>query len=229
MNAYKPLQEKAYEYLKEMISSGKMESNVIYSETKMAAEIGVSRTPMKDALVRLNQDKYIDIIPSKGFCLHVMSEDDVWSTYQVRMAIEGFCAVNLQMERHTERGRLILRRLSKSMENMEAAINNGSENREILTYDLAFHHELVFFSGNPELIRLFESYNHRLYDIAIKSMEEPGRAKRALEEHRQIYANIISDEEFAPHRLYSAVMNHMTTSRDITLNSYHRISSTTIV
>ena len=94
MSSYMPLQEKAYAYLKKQITGGKLEPNVVYSETKIAAEIGVSRTPMKDALVRLRQGKYVDILPSRGVCLHVLREEDIRSAFQVRMAIEGFCALN---------------------------------------------------------------------------------------------------------------------------------------
>ena len=77
MSNYTPLQEKAYAYLKKQIIEGKLEPNVVYSETKIAAGIGVSRTPMKDALVRLQQDKYVDILPSRGFCLHVLRETPI--------------------------------------------------------------------------------------------------------------------------------------------------------
>ena len=52
---------------------------------------------MQDALVRLSQDRFIDIIPSKGFCLHEMSEEDIWHTYQARTAVEGFCAMQLAL------------------------------------------------------------------------------------------------------------------------------------
>ena len=61
MAKYTPLQEKAYEFLKNKITRGELEHGKFYSETKMAAEIGISRTPFKDALVRLSQDRYIDI------------------------------------------------------------------------------------------------------------------------------------------------------------------------
>ncbi len=220
MTTYKPLQEKTYDHLKAMISNGQLQPNVIYSETKMAAEIGVSRTPMKDALVRLSQAKYIDIIPSKGFCLHQMSKEDVWCTYQARTAVEGFCALNLRIHRDTEKGRLTIQRLAESISNMEQSIQKGEPLNVILEHDLVFHHELVHFSQNPELIQLFESYNHRLYDIAMKSLEQPGRAGRALDEHRQIYEDIITDGELASNRLYGDVMYHMTASRDIALNSY---------
>lgn len=219
MADYKPLQEKAYEYLKQKITTGQMQPNIIYSETKMSAEIGISRTPMKDALVRLSQDKYIDIIPSKGFCLHIMSNEDIWSTFQVRTAVEGFCALHLRIYRTTEEGRKALEIMEQSIHDMEQCLKDGTDIATTLSYDMIFHQTLVHFSANAELIQLFESYNHRLYDIAYKSLELPGRAEIALEEHRQIFRDICEDDIIAESRLYGDVMYHMTASRDIALAS----------
>ena len=67
------LQDKVYRQLKDKINGGELSHGQIYSETKLASELGVSRTPMKDALRRLSQDRFIDIIPSKGFKLHEMT------------------------------------------------------------------------------------------------------------------------------------------------------------
>ena len=89
------MQEKAYTHIKEQILSGALREEQIYSETKIAAMIGISRTPVKDALVRLSQERLVDILPSRGFRLHRMSEADIWDTYQVRTAVEGFCVVHL--------------------------------------------------------------------------------------------------------------------------------------
>ena len=84
-----PLQLVAYEHLKDMILNDTFDYGVVYSETKLSKEIGVSRTPLRDAIQRLVQEKYIDIIPSKGFQLHQMDEKDIIETYQFRSALEG--------------------------------------------------------------------------------------------------------------------------------------------
>ena len=62
MPKYTSIQETAYNYVRNKVLTGQLQPNVLYSETKMAAEIHISRTPMKDALVRLSQDRFIDII-----------------------------------------------------------------------------------------------------------------------------------------------------------------------
>ena len=87
----KPLQAKAYEYIKTLILNGELKVDEIYSETKIAKELGISRTPLRDAIHHLVEEGYIDIIPSKGFKLHKMTKQDVLDTFQIRSAIEGYC------------------------------------------------------------------------------------------------------------------------------------------
>ena len=214
MAAYKPLQEKAYEYLKDKILRGELEPGRIYSETKMAAEIGISRTPFKDALVRLSQDRYIDIIPSRGFCLHVLSLQDVNNTYETRMAVEGFCALTLHTHRNEKDAFAVIGALKEDIDKMEQAILDGKSYSEILSYDLSFHHRIVAFSNNEELIRLYESHYHQLYDIAMKTFELQGRPALAASEHRKILDHITSDADSAAADTYFSVMHHMDSTRE---------------
>ena len=68
------LQTQAYDYLIAQIKDGTLRPNTIYSLNQMAKEIGVSRTPLRDAVLRLEQERYVDILPSKGFVLHKMTK-----------------------------------------------------------------------------------------------------------------------------------------------------------
>ena len=71
------LQSKAYDHLIGLIKDGKLKEGEYYSLNKMAQEAGVSRTPFRDAVLRLEQERYIDIFPSKGFTLHKMTAEDI--------------------------------------------------------------------------------------------------------------------------------------------------------
>ena len=115
MAGYTLLQEEAYAHIKEQILTGALQEDQIYSETRIAAMIGISRTPVKDALVRLNQERLVDILPSRGFRLHRMSEDDIWDTYQVRTAVEGFCVVHLAHRKDTPEGQAAFLRFVDSV------------------------------------------------------------------------------------------------------------------
>ena len=69
------LQSQAYDTLKEQILSNILTPGVLYSETKISKELGISRTPMREALQCLSQDGYITIIPSRGFKIRQLSKD----------------------------------------------------------------------------------------------------------------------------------------------------------
>ena len=85
------LKETAYEHVKKMILDNQFDYDIVYSERKTSTDIGVSRTPFHSALQQLEQEGYIDILPSRGFTLHKMSERDVEETFEIRSAIEFFC------------------------------------------------------------------------------------------------------------------------------------------
>lgn len=216
MAVYQFLQEEAYAYIKERIASGELQEDQIYSETKMAAMIGISRTPVKDALVRLSQEKLVDILPSRGFRLHQMTEEDVWSTYQLRTAVEGFCAVRLAHRKDTPKGIEDIMQLEADIGHMADIIGSATID-EYWAADLAFHRHLVESSGNPEFIAMFDSYNHRMSVIAKKSFRSPNRRQVALEEHRAILNGILDCRDRDDMSAYSAARHHMEASRDIVL------------
>ena len=74
------------------------------------------------------------------------------------------------------------------------------------------------FSKNDELISLYESHNHQLYDIAMKTFELEGRPAIAVSEHQAILDNIVSDEESATAGTYLSVMKHMDNTKDIVID-----------
>lgn len=219
MTEYRPLQESAYNHVRDMVLSGQLQPNVLYSETRMAAELKISRTPMKDALVRLSQEKLIDILPSKGFRLHQMSQGDILQTYQARTAVEGFCAMQLARNRQSPAGQATLRTMEDSLTAMVRFLDQGAGEGSLdllLEYDLQFHQALVDFSENDELRHLFNSYHYRLYFFALEAFHQEGRPQNACVEHREILDAIRSDH--VGMRAYLAVMRHMEATRDIMLS-----------
>lgn len=216
MSGYKPLQEKALEELRSRLTAGEFAPGEVYSESRIAAELGISRTPVKDALVRLAQDRYIDILPSRGFRLHVMSERDVQETFQLRTAIEGFCALTLARERETPAGREALESMRESLEAMRSSLESSQAGPAYLESDLAFHRKLVSYARNDELMSLFDSYQHRLSTVAEQSLLRPGRPAEAVAEQQAIYDAIMSDDAGGA-SAYAAVERHMRSARDIVL------------
>ena len=100
-----PLNEQAYNYLQKLIMENHFSYQEVYSETKLSKELGISRTPLRDAVHRLAQEGYIDIIPSKGFMLHQMNRKDVNETFQVRSALETYCTVQISKDASTRKAK----------------------------------------------------------------------------------------------------------------------------
>lgn len=218
MGEYIPLQQQAYNYIKNLIEEGKLETGKFYSEKKIAADMKISRTPVRDAILRLSQDHYIDIVPSKGFQMHIMTEKDIWDTFEVRTAVEGFCAIQLKTRSAEKEGKNMLRLLKHDLIDMRDALEENESYDVILDYDFSFHRKMVYFSENKDFISLFNSYNHLLSDIARKSFEQEGRPWEAYKEHEEIYKNLISGEEGSETALYRSVWRHMEASRNIALD-----------
>lgn len=222
MSEYKSLQEAAYNYIRNKVLTGQLQPGVLYSETKAAAEIGISRTPMKDALVRLSQDQLIDIIPSKGFRLHEMSSEDIWHTYQARTAVEGFCAMQLAKKRNEREGLAALSVMRDCLDDMELFLKQEPPAEDFLTtfleHDVQFHQALVDFSQNAELQQLFHTYHYRLYFFALETLRLEGRPQDAYQEHSEILRAIMDSDDALGIRAYLAIVHHMEVTRDIMLS-----------
>ena len=105
-----------HDYLIDLIKQGTLQENTIYSLNQMAKEAGFSRTPFRDAVLRLEQERYLDILPSKGFILHKMTREDILETYEIRNAIEVFCFKQLSLHLDTERGKQYYTKLCTKVE-----------------------------------------------------------------------------------------------------------------
>ncbi|MCC2253609.1 GntR family transcriptional regulator [Ruminococcus sp. CLA-AA-H200] len=223
MYTHRPLQEKAYHHLKKLITECKLEPNVIYSETKMCSELGISRTPFKDALVRLSQDKYIDIIPSKGFCLHQMSYNDVHSTYQVRVAIETFCAINLSGNINNSESQKCIKKMYGILASMKEALKETEDIAVFSEFDFEFHRSLVNSAKNDEFDDLFASYQYRISSLTTKNLIIPGSLSEACNEHEQILKAISTGGNVG--QLYGLIETHLEQQRNIVLSYLSSVSS----
>ncbi len=221
MIAKSPLQVQAYEYLKEMILSGKLDKDILYSETRMSAEIGISRTPMREAIQCLSQDGYITVVPSKGFMLRQLQERDMEESIQIRCAIEGFCVHMAAAEIETKRGQKLLKELERLLEKQERALNskngpcrenivNGSWSRSMLNqfmeYDHQFHLALVNYVGNSEFDQTFQRLMYLIHLTTQEALAVPGRTEDTLKEHRLFYSYL---EEGDGDAAYKLMMVHL--------------------
>lgn len=210
------LKEIAYEHLRDMIANDEFEDGVIYSERKISSEIGVSRTPFHSALQQLEQDGYVDILPSRGFVLHEMNVDDIRETFEVRSAIEFFCISCLAQDYRQSVPKSVdtIESLKKRLSKQEEIFNTTGDIKQFVKYDFAFHTDIVAYPENRTFNDIFRSFTYRINRLARESLAHEGRMKNTVEEHRAILDGII---HYDFENLYPITMRHFNNPRYINL------------
>lgn len=213
----KPLNEQAYDHLQKLITDGQLSYHEIYSETKLAKELGISRTPFRDAIHRLAQEGYIDIIPSKGFRLHQITERDVIETFQIRTALETYCTMQIARDVKEENNaglRSYFKELDWLMENMKEVMENDQGIDEFCEYDFRFHRKIIDYLENEQFSSVFASFLYRMKRLAKLSLQHEGRMAQTVEEHQAILDAMKNGDT---EHIYEITMVHMDRPRGINL------------
>lgn len=210
----KPLNEQAFLHLKDMIMNNELSYQQIYSETKLSKDLGISRTPLRDAIHRLAQEGYIDIIPSKGFRLHQLSRQDVDETFQVRSALECYCTFQITQNADTPKARRLFNELSWIMDELKKILDTTQSIKDFSEYDFEFHTKIVQYLENEQFSAIFASFMYRMRKLAELSLAHEGRMADTYKEHVAILeAMKRGDTE----NIYEITLKHMDTPRDINL------------
>lgn len=215
MEMAKSLQQQAYEHLKSLIYQDFFSYDQIYSETKVAKEMGISRTPMRDAIHRLSQEHFLDIIPSKGFCLHQMNRQDIQETFQVRSAIEGYCTYLITKEYKEKKAESLFKKLRENLEKQKSFLLASGTIKNFVSIDNSFHLAIVQYSNNYTLCDLFQSFLYRIQRLAILSLSHQGRMEETIKEHEDI---LFAMQQGRLNDIYSITMLHMEKPKGLNLN-----------
>lgn len=207
------LQLQAYDYIKDHILSGELAPGTLYSETKLSAEIGISRTPMREALQCLSQDGYITIVPSKGFMIRQLSEKDMQESIQVRCAIEGYCTYVIATEIHTKKGQQLLKELGQILQNMRDSLNCNDDYSSFIYYDHQFHLLLVNYLHNDEFNQIFQRLMYLIKLTSQSALSVEGRVSDTIKEHQDYYDALQAGDG---HAAYSCIINHLNMPLNIT-------------
>ncbi|WP_088188629.1 GntR family transcriptional regulator [Desulfosporosinus sp. FKA] len=180
LDGYKPLREIVFESMREAILNGVLEPGERLMEIQLAEEMGVSRTPVREAIRKLELENFVVMIPRKGAYVAGVSLKDVADVFEIRSALEGLAA-GLAAERVTD----------EELEQMEQALfyraHEGEMDLEqIVKSDTDFHALVYKASRNERLIQILANLREQIQRFRSTSLAVPGRNKDAIEEHRMI-------------------------------------------
>ena len=159
------------------------------SDLKLSAELGVSRTPVREALHRLLQDGVIRAQPNRGFFVTSFSGKDIDDIFEIRAALEALALRTVVMRHPDEDYSWALERLDEVGTMIDAASSEEeiiSANERFLEADQGFHRFIVEHSGNERLIGLVNGLWAQIAVFQKAGTHVPGYTEVALRQHRTI-------------------------------------------
>lgn len=187
------LHGRVYEKLENDILTGKYKSGDYLSEQKLSDELGVSRTPIREAFRQLEHEGFVIYSPNRGVIVRGFSEEDIKDIYTIRLMIEGMTA-----RRATENiTQDQLEDLKETIE-LEEFYTKKGDARQLSKIDSRFHEIIYIASGSHFLTKTLKNFHHYIGKTRSISLSNPERAQQSYLEHKGIYEAISSkDREMA--------------------------------
>ncbi|HOB12231.1 MAG TPA: GntR family transcriptional regulator [Syntrophomonadaceae bacterium] len=187
LESYKPLRELVLDAIREAIINGTLKPRERLMEIQLAEELGVSRTPIREALRKLELEGFIVMVPRKGAYVADISFKDIADVFEIRAALEALAA-GLAAERITDEELEEMERLVA--EKAESIANQDME--RLVKVDTLFHEAIYKASRNQRLTSMISNLREQIQRYRTTSLAYPGRMQRSLEEHRSIVEAIQS-------------------------------------
>ena len=177
----KSLRELALEHLRNSIIDGSLKMGQVLSERKISEELGVSKSPVREALAQLRDEGLVSIEPQKGARVFSLSETEVTQICDFRQAIE-IAAFELALSRDPSRLAGDMERVVKEMGRERA---KGNE-KEYLALDTSFHHLIFEHAGNDYLTASYTRYIGKIAALRTHLAKLPQHTDLSFDEHQKI-------------------------------------------
>ena len=211
LDSYQPLREVVCESLREAIRSGVLKPGERIMEIQLAEELGVSRTPVREAIRKLELEGYVVMMPRRGTYVASMSIRDINEIFEIRTALESL-SNGLAADHITDDE---LEHLQRLLVIIGGYIKEGNIEKIVET-DIEFHDLLYHAARNERLVGIISNLRDQLTRFRTLSMSYPGRLEETLEEHRLIVDAIASGDRKAASR---AAERHMENSEKTLLKA----------
>jgi len=206
------LTELAYGEIKNLLTTGQFEFEVIYSANHFADILRVSRTPVREALLQLAVEGFLVAVQGRGFKIRRFSEKEIKDFYETRKMIETYVILRLG-------GSLTefdFKQLTESCRRMEESADLGSIS-DFLEADKEFHMSLIRRYNNLLLGSIMEDIRNLISIFGQKTLSHKGRAKEVIEEHERILKALLQKDGKGA---VDAMMDHLITTEKYLLEDY---------
>lgn len=182
------LRVQVYDYLQEQMRRGILKPGGAISVTKLIQELGFSRTPLREALLLLQEQGFVTILPQRGVHINKLTLADVRDIYEILGGIESRILLS------------VFRRIGtseiKEMKRLNGAMAQAIDGEDIDLYNdsnIAFHHVLLSLSGNERMREYVKILKRQLYDFPKRDYGRSWNEKN-LREHEELIRLIASED-----------------------------------
>ena len=184
-NNYKPLRDVIFDYLKEAIINGEIKPSERLMEIKFAEKMGVSRTPVREAIRKLELEGLVVMLPRKGAHVAELSVKDIMNVLEIRGALDAL-ASSLASERIRKDE---LKELKFTLNQFEQYMKNNNVHG-LIKKDVEFHAIIYKASGNEKLTQIAENLKDQIHRFRIVYLKDYSSPKELVKEHNDIYKAI---------------------------------------
>ena len=216
------LQQQAYQALKQFILNGELASGERVIETKLAKQLQVSRTPIREAIGQLKREKLIVSKPNGGFKVATLSVQDATQLYDCRIALEQL-SVSGACEHIAPKQLEKLEELVLEAEKLVGAPSDRANPIKLLQIDYDFHHLIAESSENQWLLTLLEQVFDKMALLRVQTTKHNPQVLEIRLEHREIYEAIATRN---PDLAQATIKVHLMSSKARVIKELESIQNT---
>ena len=185
MNEYLPLRDVVFNTLRQAILRGELKPGERLMEIQLANKLGVSRTPIREALRKLELEGLVNMVPRKGAEVADITEKSLRDVLEVRKALEEL-SVELACEKITEEE---IEELKRVAERFKDTLNDQDVTK-IAEADVAFHDVIYTATDNQKLILLLNNLREQMYRYRVEYLKKEEAYPQLIAEHEELIDNI---------------------------------------
>ena len=187
---YLPLRDVVFNTLRQEILTGKLKPGERLMEIHLADKLGVSRTPIREAIRKLELEGLVIMIPRRGAEVAQITLKSLEDVMEVRRALDVL-AIELACERMNEEA---MSSLFQAYENFAVAVKTR-DTRKIAAADVAFHDIIVQSTGNARLIQLVSNLSEQMYRYRFEYLKDATSHEMLQREHKEMYESILRKDK----------------------------------
>lgn len=223
-----PLRQQAYDFIQEGIVSGRLAAGRQLSELSLAKQMGISRTPVREAIRRLVHEGLLEQVPRYGTIVRTPQRRDIVELYELREALEGY-AIGHAAERINAKDLELLARLCDEIKRIGGQLRRsgapalaGRMMEQFLTADLAFHMVILRAAGNGRLLKIVSESRVLTRVIGMKRQEHTVMVvEGTYRSHRRILGAL---QRHNPKAARELLVAHVTHSKQEAVQAFDRAS-----